>query len=71
MSESFPKSGTVVVEVSIYAEKTQLYDSNPPSWLTMVGMAVATTVPSIDARKRLSIMPRVMLITRLRDTKYS
>jgi hypothetical protein len=33
----------------------------------MVGMAVATTVDSIDDKKRLSIMPAVTTKIRLRD----
>src|SRR5215208_6813243 len=35
----------------------------------MVGMAVATTVDSIDARNRLSMMPAVTRIIRLRDIR--
>jgi len=33
--------------------------ASPPSWPTMVGMAVATTVPSIAARNMLSMTPSV------------
>jgi hypothetical protein len=35
----------------------------------MVGMAVATTVASIDAKNRLSMIPAVTKIIRLRDMK--
>ena len=67
-SFSHGRSNTVVVEVNIYAVKTQLYESRPPSWLTIVGMAVATTVASIDARNRLSMIPAVIRTVRRRDT---
>jgi hypothetical protein len=33
----------------------------------MVGMAVETTVDSIDARNRLSMMPAVTIMIRFRD----
>jgi hypothetical protein len=60
----------VVVDASIYAEKTHEKCSNPPNCPTMVGMAVATTVDSIEARKRLSMMPIVTRTIRLRDMIY-
>jgi len=59
--------GTVVVEASIKAEKTQLYIAKPPRWLTMISIAVATTVASIEAISKLSMMPAVTSITRCRD----
>ncbi len=37
----------------------------------MVGMAVATTVDSMEARNRLSMMPMVTRMIRLRDIKTS
>ena len=36
----------------------------PPNWLTIVGMAVATMVPSTEARKMLSMIPMVMILKR-------
>ena len=35
----------------------------------MVGMAVATTVDSIEARNRLNMIPKVTRMIRLRDIK--
>lgn len=49
-SASFPYMGTVVVEASRYALKTQLYLDTPPSSETTVGMAVPTAVASRAAR---------------------
>lgn len=50
----------------MYTENTQLYVLRPPSWLTIVGIAVATTVDSIEAINRLNITPSVITITRWR-----
>src|SRR5258706_13625694 len=69
-SDNFPYSGTVVVDVSMNAEKTHEKWSSPPNCPTIVGMAVATTVDSIEARNKLSIMPIVTRMIRLRDMIY-
>src|SRR3990172_375932 len=51
--------GSVVVDASMYPENTHEYDPSPPILLTIVGMAVATTVPSMEAMKMPSRMPMV------------
>ncbi len=43
-SPSFPYSGTVTVEVSMYAVNTHEYCVIPPTSLTIRGSAVATIV---------------------------
>ena len=49
--------GTVTVDASRYAEKTQLYSESPPRLPMMVGMAVDTTVPSRAATARADMIP--------------
>jgi hypothetical protein len=49
------------------AENTQLYALKPPSCATIVGMAVATIVDSVEDMNKLSIRPAVMTTKRLRD----
>jgi len=40
---------------------------NPPNWATMDGIAVATTVPSIEAKNKLSKIPAVIILMRFCD----
>ena len=60
MSASRAYSGTVTVEASRYAEKTQPYSERPPRLPMMVGMAVETTVPSSAATARAAMIPAAM-----------
>lgn len=59
MSENFPQSGSVTVDVRIYAENTQLYMLSPPRLDTTVGIAVLTAVASRAARNIPIIIPMV------------
>ena len=70
MSDNLPKTGMVLVEVSMYMEKTQPYSSMPCSWAMMVGMAVPTTVPSMEARNRPIMIPKVTRMVRWRDIVF-
>ena len=49
-SASLPKIGVVTACISRYEEKTQLYSEKPPRREAMLGIAVATIVPSMAAR---------------------
>ena len=57
MSARRAYSGTVTVEASRYAEKTQLYSDRPPRLPMIVGIAVETTVPSRAATARADMIP--------------
>ena len=59
MSASRAKIGTVVVDVTRYAVKTQAYSDNPPSWPMIVGIAVPTTVESRAATAIAAMIPAV------------
>jgi hypothetical protein len=59
-----PNMGTVVVDVSRYAENAQLYRSTEPRSLIAVGMAVATAVASTAAR---NIPSRMAAVTHRRS----
>ena len=56
-SPSFPYSGTVTVEPSMYAVKTHEYWLIPPSSETTLGSAVATIVWSSAASSSATIRP--------------
>jgi hypothetical protein len=66
MSARRPHSGIVAISASRNPEKTHAYELRPWSSPTIVGIAVDTIVPSIDARNMLEMTATVVRITRLR-----
>src|SRR2546423_9948040 len=63
-SESLPNTAMLAVNDNRKPENTHEYVARPPSWETIVGIAVVTKVVSAAARKRLSINAAVMTRSR-------